>query len=389
MPPNDFNGGGVLLDAQRKTIVFFLFCLANITISFNFAALAAAVPLMSRGLGQTENVVSQISAYYMIPYGLGALMYAPLARMIRIKWILVITMVLYGVLNFICAANSSIGVILIARVLMGLAAAGVIPLCLISLGKLFEKEVRGRMVGLFFSTSFIASVAGIAVSGWCDWRWLFIIPGVLGVLTALCMIFGADRFCETRNLPPVDYLRVWQVPSVRHILLYIFVLSLLYHAIHKWLAVYLHRQYGLEQWAISSFFILIALTGVIGQNVGGYITDRKGRAVACYWGVILLAAATMALLWTYPLAVLAVILAVFSVAWALGHNGISTVLTDFSDEHRSEIAGLNSAIRFFSGGLGFFIGGAFVEKNIALTFFGFGVAMLATSFFVKKIIPSS
>ncbi|MCB9757773.1 MAG: MFS transporter [Candidatus Omnitrophica bacterium] len=379
----------MLLHAQREKIVFFLFCLANITISFNFAALAAAVPLMSQGLHQTENVVSQISAYYMIPYGLGALLYAPLARIVRIKWILVVTMMLYGLLNFICAANASIAIILVARVFMGLAAAGVIPLCLISLGKLFEKKVRGRMVGLFFSTSFIASVAGIAVSGWCDWRWLFIIPGALGVVTALCMIFGADRFCDTQGLPPVNYARVWQESSVRHILLYIFVLSFLYHAIHKWLAVYLHRLYGLEQWLISAFFILIALTGVIGQNLGGYITDRKGRVVACYWGVILLSASTMLLLGKYPLIILAVILAVFSIAWALGHNGISTVLTDFSDEHRSEIAGLNSAIRFFSGGLGFFIGGAFVEKNIALTFFGFGVAMLATSFFVKKIIPSS
>lgn len=111
--------------------------------------------------------------------------------------------------------------------------------------------------------------------------------------------------------------------------------------------------------------------------------------MACFWGVVLLAFATMALFLHYPLVVLAFVLTVFSLAWAVGHNGISTVLTDFPGEHRSEIAGLNSAIRFFSGGLGFFVGGPFVERNIALTFFGFGAAMLFSSAFIKKIIPTS
>ncbi|MCC6759412.1 MAG: MFS transporter [Candidatus Omnitrophica bacterium] len=363
--------------------------MANIAISFNFAALAAAVPLMSRGLQQSENVVSQISAYYMIPYGLGALMYAPLARRISLKWILATAMAVYGILNFVCVWCPSITVILSARVVMGLAAACVIPLCLISIGSLFERNVRGRMVGLFFSTSFIASVAGIAVSGLCPWQWLFIIPGILGIFTALFMVAAADGMRANENSPPVDYGRVWRDSNVRNILLFIFVLSFLYHGIHKWLAVYLHRQYGLEQWAISAYFILIALTGVVGQNAGGWVTDRLGRRVACYWGVLLLACATMLLFWQYPLFVLGAILAMFSIAWAVGHNGVSTVLTDFPDENRSEIAGLNSAIRFLSGGLGFFIGGPFVERNIALTFLGFGMAMFVTSFFIKKIIPAS
>ncbi len=374
---------------NKRSNIFFLFCLANVTISFNFAALAAVVPLMSHSLHQSENVVSQISAFYMIPYGLGALLYAPLAQRISEKWILACTMVLYGILNFLCVANSSIGIILAARVVMGLAAACVIPLSLISIGSLFEKDVRGRMVGLFFSTSFIASVAGIAVSGFCDWRWLFIIPGILGIMTAVFMLFSLDGIRQSKDAPAINYWRVFGEKNIREILLFIFVLSFLYHGIHKWLAVYLHRQYGLEQWAISSFFVLIALTGAFGQNLGGYITDRQGRQVACYWGVVLLAFATMALLLHYHLIVLGLILTVFSVAWAVGHNGISTVLTDFPDEHRSEIAGLNSAIRFFSGGLGFFVGGPFVERNIALTFFGFGAAMLFSSAFIKKIIPTS
>jgi predicted MFS family arabinose efflux permease len=361
--------------------------LANITISFNFAALAAVIPVMSHDLARSEILVSRISAYYMIPYGVGALLYAPLARYWSFKVILIVAMTVYAFLNFLCAGINSIGVILSARVVMGLAAAGVIPLCLISIGSVFERETRGRLVGLFFSTSFMASVAGLVLSGIGHWRWLFLIPGLLAVVTAILLMFLADVMIDRQGIVGVDYGKIWRNRDIRNILLFIFSISFLYHGVHKWLGVYLHQQYHLNQTAISSYFILIALSGAVGQNLGGYITDRGGRFAACYWGVLILAVSTMFLLGKHPLFFLAVILAAFSIGWTIGHNGVSTVLTDFPDETRSEIASLNSSVRFVSGGLGFFFGGPFVERDFGLTFFGFGVLMFAASIFLRNVIP--
>lgn len=367
--------------------VLFLFCLANCAISFNFAALAAVVPAMSVDLRQTENVISQISAYYMIPYGLAALAYVPLARKVSFRIILAGAMMVYGGLSLFCAHTESIALILAARIGMGLAAACVIPLCLIAIGRLYGKEMRGRMVGLFFSSSFLASVLGIAVSGLWNWRWLFIVPGILALLTTGLAILDRQWAGNDASRQPIDYLKVLSQPRTKRIFAFIFVLSFLYHGVHKWLAVYLHRQYDLQQWLISGYFLLIALAGVLGQNLGGQITDRKGRFFACYWGLALLGGATMLLIGKFPLAVLAIILSVFSIGWTIGHNGISTVLTDFPEESRSEMAGMNSAVRFFSGGLGFFFGGPFVEKNISITFFSFGLLMMAMLFLLNKVVP--
>lgn len=335
----------------------------------------------------SEMVVSQVSAYYMIPYGFGALLYAPLSRWFSFKAILVTAMVAYAVLNFLCAGIASMPLILLARAVMGLAAACVIPLCLISIGTVFERETRGRLVGLFFSTSFMASVAGLAVSGIFHWRWLFVLPAILALMTAALMLVFADGVLEQKQMGTVDYLNVWRQGDIRNILIFIFAISFLYHGVHKWLGVYLHQQYHLGQFMISAYFILIAVSGAVGQNIGGYVTDHKGRFAACYLGVLILAVATMFLWGTYPSFVLALILAAFSMGWTIGHNGVSTVLTDFSEESRSEIASLNSSVRFVSGGLGFFVGGPFVERNFGLTFFGFGLLMFLSSLFLKKIIP--
>ena len=370
-----------------KRYAFVLFCLANITISFSFAALAAAVSLISNDLSMSDLIVSRISAYYMIPYGLGALLYAPLAERFSFKAILASTMVMYSITNFVCACAHSIQMILFSRIVMGLAAASVIPLCLISIGTLFPKETRGRLVGLFFSTSFIASVLGILVSGIFSWRWLFIIPSGLGAVTAILIIVGGDIHLGERPFHRVDYLSVLKNSKIRNVLIFIFAISFLYHGVHKWLGVYLNRMYHAPQWTISFFFMLIAIFGAIGQNLGGYITDKKGRQAACRAGVLILSMMTMLLWGTYPLVVLGIILSLFSIGWTIGHNGISTVLTDFPDQNRAEIASLNSAVRFLSGGLGFFLGGPFVEKNFGLTFFGFGVLMLMAFLFLKNIIP--
>ena len=84
--------------------------------------------------------------------------------------------------------------------------------------------------------------------------------------------------------------------------------------------------------------------------------------------------------------VLAAILAVLSTGWTIGHNGVSTVLTDFPEEHRPEIASLNSSVRFVSGGLGFQLSSLFVEKSFGITFFCFGILMLVSSILLKDVI---
>ena len=130
---------------------------------------------------------------------------------------------------------------------------------------------------------------------------------------------------------------------------------------------------------ISAYFILIALSGAVGQNIGGYVTDHKGRFAACYLGVLILAVSTMFLLGTYPSFILALILAAFSMGWTIGHNGVSTVLTDFSEESRSEIASLNSSVRFVSGG--WVLSAAVVEPWADV--FSFGLLMFLSSLFLK------
>ena len=83
-----------------KKLIIFLLCLGNITISFNAGAVAAAIPIIADGLSQSDVLVSRVVSYYMVPYGLGALLYAPLTRYWSYQKILIGAMALYAVASF-------------------------------------------------------------------------------------------------------------------------------------------------------------------------------------------------------------------------------------------------------------------------------------------------
>ncbi len=371
-----------------RTWILFFFCAANTLVSFNVSALTAVIPAISRSLNVSANDASGIIAFYMIPYGLCALLYTPLTTRFSVKSLMVVTAALYAFSNWMCLWSDSLPVILAGRVLAGVAAASSTPLALLTLGKIFEKEVRGRVLGLFFSCSFFGSMLGLTLSAFAPWHWLFVVPLWAAIALTIALLFCPKEGMEANRSLKFDYREALRMPGLRRILIFICVMSFLFNGVCKWYGVYLEKLYNYDQMTISFVIILTALASTIGQNIGGHITDKWGRSAACKIGIAILGVFIMALLGHYPMAVIAAILFMISIGWTIAHNGISTVLTDFSDRYRAELAGLNSTARFLSGGMGFYVSGSFVQANFGRSFFIIGALMLSQILFVKKIVPS-
>ena len=371
-----------------ETVIYFLLCCGCVTISFNVAALVAAIPAISSDLRVSDILVADIIPYYMIPYGLGALLYAPLTRLRSYKYILGMSLLFYALSCFYCASVSALPQLLAGRLVMGITGAGAIPLGLIVIGQLFDKRVRGRLVGLFFSCSFLASIAGLILSGTMSWRWLFFVPAFLGAVTALGVLFlPLKAFGHVRGVK-VNYWNALKQYHIQRVFIFIVVISFLYHAVHKWFGVYLARSYHLNQLAISSLLLIPPVTGALGQLTGGYLSDKRGRATACTAGLLILSFSTLLLYGRYPLTGVGLLLGLVAFGWTMGHNGMSTVLTDFPEEHRSEIASLNSSLRFISGGVGFKVSKMFIEKGMSfeMNFLVMGGCMLVSGLFLKTLV---
>lgn len=371
---------------MNKKFIVFLICLGNIAISFNTAAVAAAIPLIAADFQSTDFLVAKIVPYYMVPYGLGALLYAPLTRFFSYRAILRAAMACFAGFCAIAGTSHSLNTVIFAQIGAGIAASSATPLGLMMIGDFFEKNTRGRLIGTYFGCSFFSSIVGMVFMGTLPWRWLYLVPALIGAVTAVSWALFSRAPANRGHKGGINYLKALSKPSVRHVFLFIFAVSFLYHGATKWYGVFLTREYGLNKAAVSVILIIAALGGLIGQQIGGYLSDTKGRITACYVGMFALAVGVVLLSRHFPVGAVVVILALIAVGWTISHNSVSAILTDFPDGDRPLMASLNSAVRFISGGLGFTISKFFVAESFSLTFLAIGGLILLLISIIKKLL---
>ena len=283
-----------------KRFVYAVICFGCLTISFNVASVAALVPVIGAELKLPDFLVAKIIPYYLIPYGFGALIYAPLTRYLSYRVVYCLAMLVYSISCYLCGQAQQLETLLIGRIGMGVSAASAIPLGLMLIGDFFPKEIRGRLVGVFFSCAFVASIAGLLVAGVLNWPWVFYIPAMLGLVIPIISVLIPSVLLGKKHIGHINYFRALRQRSVGKVFLFIFIISFLYHGVHKWYGVYLKQIYAFDKLTISFFFILTVIGGMLGQLTGGVLSDKQGRYKTCLIGIIGLAGAVCLLKGYYP-----------------------------------------------------------------------------------------
>jgi predicted MFS family arabinose efflux permease len=175
-------------------------------------------------------------------------------------------------------------------------------------------------------------------------------------------------------------LKAFKNEAVVLIFFYIFVISLIYHGIQQWLAVYFSTTLNLNQFTISSLITLTSLSGIFGEIFGGQLADSLGRQKVVSLGIIIMILSIFLMLFKLPLIILALVMVGWGLGWTFNHAGLATMLTDLPAELLNEAASLNSGVRFISGGIGVGISGLLMHKS-----FNLGFAVLGSVLFVLFI----
>jgi EmrB/QacA subfamily drug resistance transporter len=115
------------------------------------------------------------------------------------KKVLVVSLGLFGVGSAACAYSTSVAEFMVARVLIGLAGAGLIVMAFSVLTVLFSKAERPKAVGVMAGVTFVAFPIGPILGGWLLsnywWGWVFLInvPVVVLSLTAVITLVPESR----------------------------------------------------------------------------------------------------------------------------------------------------------------------------------------------------
>ena len=183
--------------------------LAVLAVGLDGTVLSVALPTLSKALRASESDLQWFTSGYLLVLAAMMLPAGLLGDRYGRKKVLLAALTLFGVGSAACAYSSSVGAFLAARVLLGVAGAGVIVMALSALTVLFSKEERPKAVGIWAAANFVALPIGPILGGWLLthywWGWVFLmnVPVALIGLVAAFVLIPESRASHRPGLDPV------------------------------------------------------------------------------------------------------------------------------------------------------------------------------------------
>ncbi|PRY70000.1 EmrB/QacA subfamily drug resistance transporter [Glaciihabitans tibetensis] len=175
------------------------------------------LPSIEESLGAGSSDLQLIVAGYALAFGLTLVPAGRLGDMYSRKLMFIIGLSAFTAASVLCALAPTIEVLVIGRILQGLAAGIQMPQVIGLVQELFRGEERGRAFGLFgatigVSTAFGPTLGGllIAIGGPTDgWRllfWMNIPLGLLAIVFAARLLPKPSGLRQPTNLDPIGVL---------------------------------------------------------------------------------------------------------------------------------------------------------------------------------------
>ncbi len=117
-------------------------------------------------------------------------------------------LIAFGICSALCGLAHSLGFLIFARVLQGLAGGPLMPLSLTLLLRIFPKNKAGTANGLWATTTLVAPVIGPILGGWlCDeysWPWIFYINVPIAIICGFVLYLLFIHHKEEAQKHPID-----------------------------------------------------------------------------------------------------------------------------------------------------------------------------------------
>jgi multidrug resistance protein len=168
------------------------------SVAFNSAVITADLV----GVQQTFHVSEEVSlltiTMFVIGFGVGPLVFAPLSELFGRKIIYATTLGLAVIFVIPCAVAPNIGTLLVCRLIDGIAFSAPMTLVGGTLADLWRPEERGVPMAAFSAAPFVGPAIGPLVGGFLSeaagWRWLYWIQLIL---SAVCWMLISITVPET------------------------------------------------------------------------------------------------------------------------------------------------------------------------------------------------
>ncbi|MDF0731092.1 MDR family MFS transporter [Pseudomonas entomophila] len=170
---------------------------------------AVSLPAISAQFNDVGLLAWVISGY-MVAMTVAVPIYGKLGDLYGRRRMILTGTALFTLASIFCALAQNMEQLVLARVLQGIGAGGMVSVSQAIIGDFIPPRERGRYQGYFSSMYALASVAGPVLGGWLteylSWRWVFWINLPLGILAWWVIRRALIGMPVTRREARVDYL---------------------------------------------------------------------------------------------------------------------------------------------------------------------------------------
>src|SRR5260370_18972256 len=174
--------------ASAKRLTLIACILGSGIVLLDGTVVTVALPSIQRSLGGGRAAQQWVANGYLLTLGSLILIGGSLGDLFGERRIFALGVALFGVFSLACGLAPTIGVLIAARALQGVAGALLTPSALAVIVNTFDESERGPAIGSWTAWGAIAGVFGPLAGGEllaiASWRWIFLVNLPL---VALCL----------------------------------------------------------------------------------------------------------------------------------------------------------------------------------------------------------
>lgn len=168
-----------------------------------------ALPEMTRHFGGTVSQISWVMNGYNLAFAVFILIASRLADQFGRKKVFMIGVLLFTITSLLAGLSTSLEMLIILRVIQGLAGAIIVPVTIPLTTTTFPKEMHGAIIGIWGAVSGLAAASGPALGGIIteklNWQWIFFVNVPLGLLSIVLTFLFIKESRDNTAGRSIDY----------------------------------------------------------------------------------------------------------------------------------------------------------------------------------------
>jgi len=252
---------------------------------------ASLLTAMAADLGVSEGAAGQTVTATALIGAIAAPSIPLLTRRIDRKHVMLALTLLLVLSNVIAATADSLSILLVARVMVGIALGGFWSMSAALAMRLVPEHHFARAMSIILTGVSVATVCAAPIGAWMGelwgWRSAFVAAGVVSVVTLVAQLFSLPALPPKAN-PDLRVLgELLTRPGVRIALLAVLLVISGHFAGFTYIRPMMENITGLPVSAISAILLGYGIGGFFGNFVGGYIAGRSERHAVVFGGTLI------------------------------------------------------------------------------------------------------